>query len=138
MGKIIKGRCVKAGVGLAIEEATFNEVRKEINKGIKDCIEGTVSGGPTQGEVLVRIKVAVIEESKTLKIETEDGEMGNYIYKYRKPVISHKVTTTLKKQKKTKGTFDDGLQVIRVPGGYSLAPIEDEINLAYQTGGIEI
>ncbi|EOR20413.1 hypothetical protein A500_17300 [Clostridium sartagoforme AAU1] len=109
-----------------INSPVFKCLLNDIDEEIKRCL-GHVIGNSFEGaEINVKLIIDIPETEREVPMVDEDGEITCRIYKYRKPNIQHKVTSTLKKQYKRQGCYTENKAVVERDGEYLAVAIEEE------------
>ena len=91
--------------------AEFNEnLNQAILQVLLECYEGSFTGG----EIAAKISIELESGAEVFPAgEDENGKPKSRVYSYRKPIIVHKVTLTLKRRAEAKGSNNEPLELKR-------------------------
>lgn len=98
----------------------LNDLNMEIERVIKQVYDEKFEGG----DITLKLSIEIPNAYETVPKVDATGEMVNETYRYRKPVFEHKVTTTLKKQFKNEGIFDEERDIQFQDGKFVAVPIK--------------
>ncbi|WP_346888317.1 hypothetical protein [Clostridium sp. UBA1056] len=107
-----------------IESPVFNCMLHDLNMEIERVIKQVYDEKFEGGEITLKLSIEIPNGYETIPKTDEFGEMINETYKYRKPVFEHKVTTTLKKQYKNEGIFNEKRDIQFKDGKFIAVPIK--------------
>lgn len=113
-------------IEIGIDSPIFRGLLKDADKEIRRCFEDMAKSSYNKGTINIRLKMELKEERKVMDAYDEDGKKSKVYYKYRKPVFSHRVTSSLKKSEKVEGKFNEEREMVKRKEGMVLAPIIDE------------
>lgn len=108
-----------------IDSPVFNCLLQDLNKEIQRCIKKVYEEEFEAGEITVKLSLEIPEAFKTVARVDEFGEIINDTYRYRQPRFEHKVTSTLKKQYKQEGIYQEERDVKFEDGKFVAVPIKD-------------
>lgn len=107
-----------------IESPVFNCMLHDLNMEIERVIKQVYDEKFEGGDITLKLSIEIPNAYETVPKIGEDGEMINESYRYRKPIFEHKVTTTLKKQYKNEGIFDEKRDIQFQDGKFVAVPIK--------------
>lgn len=107
-----------------IESEVFKCMLHDLDMEVQRVIKQVYDERFESGEITLKLNIEIPNSYETVPKNDENGEMINETYKYRKPVFEHKVTTTLKKQYKNEGIFDEKRDIQFKDGKFIAVPIK--------------
>lgn len=115
----------KKVLDIDIESPVFkcllHDLDMEIQRVIKQVYDEKFEGG----EITLKLGIELPIAYENIPVsDPVTGDMVNETYRYRKPVFEHKVTTTLKKQFKNEGIFDEKRDIQFQDGRFVAVPIK--------------
>ncbi|EPY6430841.1 hypothetical protein [Clostridium sporogenes] len=115
----------KKVLDIDIESPVFYAMLNDVNKEVQRCIKKVYDEEFESGEISLKLNISIPEAFKVIPKTNEFGELINETYKYRKPVFEHKITSTLKKQFKQEGIYEEERDVKFEDGKFIAVPIKD-------------
>jgi len=89
----------------------FAEMLDNLNAEIQRTIKKVYDKDFANGEISLKLSIDIPNAFKNFSKTNEFGEVLNETYTYRAPKFEHKITTTLKKQFKQEGTYEEEREV---------------------------
>lgn len=115
---------------ISIDSPVFNGLLSDLDKEIKRAV-GLVLDNKFEGaEINIKLNIEMPEAKEEIAKIDEHGEIRSFMFQFRKPHFSHKITATLKKQYKKQGGYSENKQVLIREGEYIVAPIIKEEQLS--------
>lgn len=108
-----------------IDSPVFNCLLKDLNSEIQRCVKKVYEEEFEVGEITIKLSIEIPEAYKTIPRVDEFGEIINDTYRYRQPRFEHKVTSTLKKQYRQEGIYQEERDVKFEDGKFVAVPIKD-------------
>lgn len=108
-----------------INSEALNALKADMNQAITNVIRQVYDEKFESGEVTVKLNIEILTAYEKYAGVNEIGEKTQEEYKYRKPVIEHKISTVLKKQYKAEGIFDEKRDIQYVGGRFVAVPIKE-------------
>lgn len=108
-----------------VDSPVFNCLLKDLNREIQRCVKKVYEEEFEAGEITVKLSLEIPEAFKTIARIDEFGEIINDTYRYRQPRFEHKITSTLKKQYKQEGIYQEERDVKFEDGKFVAVPIKD-------------
>jgi len=97
-----------------INSKAFEGYLKAVNNAIVKCLDKTVNGKHTSGEITTKIIIEILECSEPRPTGFNNNYSPSYrMYNFKKPKLEYKVSLTLKEQESTKGDYDPGHMEVR-------------------------
>lgn len=109
-----------------VNSPIFNCLLQDLNKEVQRCIKKVYEEEFEAGEITVKLSLEIPEAFKTIARVDEFGEIINDTYRYRQPRFEHKVTSTLKKQYKQEGLYQEERDVKFEDGKFVAVPIKEQ------------
>jgi len=96
----------------SIHSPVFEDFKTDINENIQACMKEVYAGNFEGGEISAKISIELGYGYEHYPATDENGEISDKVYQYRKPVMEHKITLTLKKRHETKGKYNaEGMEL---------------------------
>lgn len=110
-----------------IESPVFDAMLSDLDEEIQRVIKSVYNGEFASGEISLQLDLKIREAFKEIPKEDDNGDMVNELYKYKKPTFEHKITSTLKKQYKSEGCYEENKEVIwdEIEDKYVVQPLAD-------------
>jgi len=109
------------GIELNINSPVFAEFITNLNMAVIKCLTEITADTFSGGEISAKITIEAENACEVYATGTsKDGVHENELYHYKKPVIEHKVTLTLKKRDEAKGSYNAKMELKRSEGGFIL------------------
>lgn len=108
-----------------MESMIFNAMRQDLNEEILRGVKNVFDEKFESAEISLKINLEIPNAYETFrKVDKETGEEMSEVFKYRKPVFKHNITTTLKKQFKQDGTYTEARDIQFEDGRYIAVPVK--------------
>lgn len=120
-----KNEYYKRVLEISVESEIFSGMLKDLNEEVQNCIRNVYDEKFEAGEITLKLSIELPESHENFPIVDKNGEVTIETVKYRKPVFSHKVTTTLKKQFKRDGGYSDKRDIQFRDGKFIAIPIKE-------------
>lgn len=108
-----------------VDSPVFDCLLKDLNSEIQRCVKKVYEEEFEAGEITIKLSIEIPEAYKTIPRVDEFGEVINDTYRCRQPRFEHKVTSTLKKQYKQEGIYQEERDVKFEDGKFVAVPIKD-------------
>lgn len=108
---------------IKLESPVFDGVREKVNSKIEECLKELDAGNFEAGEITVGLKIGLENAYECFPKKDENGENITDFYDYKRPVIKHAVSLTLKKQEKADGKFDERRELKRDGDVFLAVPV---------------
>ena len=107
-----------------VESPVFSEMLDNLNEEIQRAIKKVYDKEFESGEIALKLTIEIPKAFKTFAKADEFGETINEMYSYRSPKFKHNITTTLKKQFKSEGTYAEEREVQFEDGKFVVVPVK--------------
>jgi len=91
-------------VVLNLDSPAFAVFHRDLNAAIITCLQELYEGGFSSGDISAKISIDMVCQHEEFYTDEQDNPKIK-LYRYRKPVIEHKATVTLKRQAEVKGKY---------------------------------
>lgn len=117
----------KSVLDIDIESPVFNSMLNDLNEEIQRVVKNVYEGKFASGEISLKLELKIRDAYKEIPREDLYGNMINDKYEYKKPNFEHKITSTLKKQYKQEGCYDENKEVVwnELEGKFVVQPLMD-------------
>lgn len=95
-----------------ITSPVFENMLFGLNEEIQRVIKCIYNGEFASGEISVKLDLKLVNAVEEFAKDGGFGEMITELYKYKRPKFEHKITSTLKKQYKQEGIYEERKEVV--------------------------
>jgi len=117
----------KRVLDIDIESPVFNSMLNDLDEEIQRVVKNVYEGKFASGEISLKLDLKIRDAFKEIPKEDIYGNMINEKYEYKKPSFEHKITSTLKKEYKSKGCYEENKEVVwnEIEGKFVVQPLMD-------------
>jgi len=114
----------KQVLDIDVESPIFKQMMTDLNQEVKRVIEKVFNQEFESGDINLKLNLDIINGyQEYYDTDETTGEQIEEVYRYKKPLFKHTVTSTLQKKYKNEGGYSEDKEVIFEDGQYKVKPI---------------